>query len=129
MGHNSMTPIFFYKLQTNLLDIRYMLAIDRFFCIICYKANRGYPLYPKRRMESIMETVDVLIHVHPDLSAEARAKVEQDVQACKGVISACFSHQVHPHAVMVVYDSDSIHANQILEAARRSDPAATLVGL
>lgn len=77
-----------------------------------------------------MEMVDVLIHVHPDLSAEARAKIVKDLQACKGVISACFGgHQEYPHAAMVVYDSDSIHATQILAAARLSDPAAALIGL
>lgn len=76
-----------------------------------------------------MQMTDVLIHVHPDLAAEMRAKVEQDVQALGGVISACFSKREHPHAMTVEYDLDAIDDSKILEAVKHYDPAATKVGL
>jgi hypothetical protein len=81
---------------------------------------------PARKEQTM---TDVLIHVHPDLSAEMRAKVEQDVQALGGVISACFAKKEHPHAMMVEYDPDAIKGARILEAVKQYDPAASLVGL
>lgn len=76
-----------------------------------------------------MAMTDVLIHVHPDLPAETRAKVEQEVKALGGVISACFTKKEHPHAMMVEYDPDAVGDARILEAVKHYDPAATLVGL
>lgn len=76
-----------------------------------------------------MDTVDILIHVHPDLSPETRAKVEQEVIACAGVVAANFDHHQHPHALTVLYDPDTVQSKQILEVVRRCDPAATMVGL
>jgi cell division protein FtsX len=72
---------------------------------------------------------DILIHVHPDLPADTRAKVEEDIQAHDGVVSVHFSHQEHPHALVVEYDPDTIQTSRILEAVRHYDPAATMVGL
>jgi hypothetical protein len=76
-----------------------------------------------------MDTVDVLIHVHPELSQEARVKVEQEVMTCAGVIAANFDKHKSPHALTVLYNPDAVQDKQILEAVRRQDPAATLVGL
>lgn len=76
-----------------------------------------------------MNIVDVLIYVHPELSPEDRAKVEQGVVACAGVISANFDKHKHPHALTVEYNPDAIQSKQILEAVRRHDPVATMVGL
>ncbi len=76
-----------------------------------------------------MSTPDILIHVHPELSAEVRAKVESDVAACTGVITANFDHHKHPHALIVIYNPDVIRSEQILATVRKHDPAATMVGL
>lgn len=76
-----------------------------------------------------MDTVDVLIHVHPELPQEARLKVEQEVMTCAGVISANFDKHKSPHALTVLYNPDAVQDKQILEAVRRQDPAATLVGM
>lgn len=76
-----------------------------------------------------MDTVDVLIHVHPELSPENRGELEQEVMACSGVITADFDHHRHPHALIVLYNPDEVKDKQILEVVRRHDPAATMVGL
>jgi hypothetical protein len=76
-----------------------------------------------------MDTVDVLIHVHPELSQVAGVKVEQEVMTCAGVIAADFDKHKSPHALTVLYNPDAVQDKQILEAVRRQDPAATLVGL
>lgn len=76
-----------------------------------------------------MDTPDILIHVHPELSADKREEVEDALMKCAGVISAHFDHHPHPHALMVVYDNDAIKEGQILAAVRKFDPVATMVGL
>lgn len=76
-----------------------------------------------------MDTVDVLIHVHPELSQEARVRVEQEAMTCAGVIAANFDKHKSPHALTVLYNPDVVQDKQILEAVRRQDPAATLVGM
>lgn len=74
-------------------------------------------------------TVDMLIHVHPELSQEARAKIEQEVSACNGVITANFDHHKHPHALIVLYNPDVIQSRQMLDVVKRHDAAATMAGL
>ena len=76
-----------------------------------------------------MKMTDVLIHIHPDLPAETRAKAEQDILDRDGVVAANFSHQEHPHSMVVEYDPDIIKTAQILEAVKHYDPTATMVGL
>lgn len=76
-----------------------------------------------------MKTVDVLIHVHPELSPQDRAKVAQEVTASVGVISANFDKHKHPHSLIVQYNPDAVQSSQILERVKRLDPAASLVGL
>ena len=76
-----------------------------------------------------MTTADLLIHIHPELSQQIRTKVEKDVSDCNGVISAHFDHHKHPHALIVLYNSDAIPGKQILDVAKRYDPAATMAGL
>ena len=76
-----------------------------------------------------MDTPDILIYVHPELSAESRAKVENEVRGCAGVIAANFDHHKHPHALTVVYNADATSGKQILAAVQRYDPAASMVGL
>jgi hypothetical protein len=77
----------------------------------------------------VMDTVDILIHMHPDLGPETRSRVEQEIMACTGVIAANFNHHQQPHALTVLYDPDAVKDQQILEVARRVDPAATMAGL
>jgi len=76
-----------------------------------------------------MDTVDVLIYVHPELSPEMRAKVEQEVMDITGVIAANFDHHKHPHALTVLYNLAAVQGKQILETVRRSDPKASMVGM
>lgn len=76
-----------------------------------------------------MSTVDILIHVHPELSPETRAKLEEEVSACNGVISANFDHHQHPHALIVLYNPDAIQGKQMLDVVKRHDPAATMAGM
>lgn len=71
---------------------------------------------------------DILIHVHPDLSAQGRAEIENAVEGCTGVIAADFDYR-NPHALAVLYNSDAVKGEQILAAARKFDSKATMVWL
>lgn len=75
-----------------------------------------------------MDIADILIHVHPELSAVQRAKIEDELGERDGVVSVHFSPG-HPHLLTVAYDPRTVTARQILDLVRRWDEAATMVGL
>ena len=75
-----------------------------------------------------MDFADILIHVHPTLSAEQRAKIEEALGGSKGVVSAHFS-PAHSHVLTVAYDPEAAQAGQLLQIVREWDQAATMVGL
>ena len=76
-----------------------------------------------------MNTADMLIHVHPELDAQARSNLERKVMECAGVECAEFDHHAHPHSMVVKYDPDQIQGIHILDIVRTVDPVATRVGL
>jgi len=75
-----------------------------------------------------MDIVDIMIHVHPDLSPEQRAKIEDVVGAHQGVISAHFSPD-QLHELTVAYDPTTVNSETILEQVRQWDKKAVMVGL
>ena len=75
-----------------------------------------------------MNIADIMIHVHPDLSSEQRAKIEETVSACKGVMSVHFCTE-HTHELTVAYDPEVINSKTILEQIKQWDQEAVMVGL
>ncbi|MDP2267397.1 MAG: heavy-metal-associated domain-containing protein [Thiobacillus sp.] len=75
-----------------------------------------------------MDITDIMIHVHPTLSAEQRAKIEEALSGRKGVVSAHFS-PTHLHMLTVAYDPEAAHAGELLQTVREWDAAATMTGL
>lgn len=75
-----------------------------------------------------MDIADIMIHVHTDLSAEQRAKIEEAVSACDGVVSVHFSPE-HTHELTVAYDPEAINSKTILEQVRQWDKEAMMAGL
>jgi hypothetical protein len=75
-----------------------------------------------------MNIADILIHVHPELSAQQREKMEAGIGARDGMVSVHFSSG-HLHELIVAYDPEAVSSQQILELVRRWDQAATMVGL
>ena len=72
---------------------------------------------------------DILIYVHPDMDEKKRTDLEMLVEGSAGVACAEFNPYTHHRAMMVKYDPDSIAGIKILDMVRKTDPAATLVGL
>jgi len=75
-----------------------------------------------------MDIVDILIHVHPDLQVEQRAKIEEALGSSGGVVSAHFSPE-QMHELTVAYDPDVINSKTILEQVRQWDKDAVMAGL
>jgi len=82
----------------------------------------------KPAKETDMDIADILIHVHPELSADQRMKIEDEIGTQKGVLSVHFSAK-HVHELTVAYDPQAITSQRILELVRAWDKAATMVGL
>jgi len=76
-----------------------------------------------------MNKADMLIYIHPDLDMQKRTDLEKMVEGRPGVDCAEFDGHSHHHAMMVRYDPDAIEGIQILDIVRRTDPAASIVGL
>lgn len=76
-----------------------------------------------------MNTADMLIYIHPDLDVKSRTELEREVMGHVGVDCAEFTPQEHSHALMVKYDPDAIEGSEILQVARKRDPAAAMVGM
>ena len=51
------------------------------------------------------------------------------VEGRPGVDCAEFDSHSHYHAMMVRYDPDAVQGMQILQAVRKTDPMASIVGL
>jgi hypothetical protein len=79
--------------------------------------------------EKIMNTVDMMIHVHPELDAQMRMDLERKLVGRMGIDCAEFEHKPHPHSIMVKYDPDAIEGMTILQMVRKVDPVASRVGL
>jgi len=76
-----------------------------------------------------MHTADMLIHVHPDLNAQARTALEKNLLSHIGVDCAEFEHKPQPHSILVKYDPESIEGLDILMEVRNVDPVATMIGM
>lgn len=75
-----------------------------------------------------MNIVDILFHVHPDLSGEQRTRIEETVSENNGVMSVHFNEKII-HELSVSYDPDAIKSETILEQIREWDKDAMMVGL
>lgn len=75
-----------------------------------------------------MDIADVVVYVHPDLSAKQRAGIEEEFGRFDGIISVHFSPG-HPHELTVAYDPRTTDSQHILKRVRQWDKSATLVGL
>lgn len=75
-----------------------------------------------------MDIVDVMIHVHPDLSATQRTSIETELGVYKGVVSAHFSTE-HPHELTVAYNPKMVNSLTLLEGVKNWDAEATMIGL
>jgi hypothetical protein len=79
--------------------------------------------------ETIMDTADVLIHIHPELDVSVRTNMSRKLEGHIGIECAEFNHHAHPHVLVIKFDPNAITSMQILNIVRESDPMAALAGL
>ncbi len=60
-----------------------------------------------------MGMTDIVIHVHPDLSADERSKLEEGLRDYEGVVSIHFNPK-RPHLLTAVYAPDVTSSADIL---------------
>ena len=72
--------------------------------------------------------VDILINVHPDLSAEERTQLDDDLRAIEGVISVHFSVE-HPHLLTVEYNPAQTSSDTLLKHVDERGVEASKIGL
>lgn len=75
-----------------------------------------------------MDIADILIHVHPDLPADARGGLEEGLRNFEGVISVHFNQQ-HDHLLVVAYNPELISSAQVLEHVGERGVEASKIGL
>jgi hypothetical protein len=73
-------------------------------------------------------SADVLIHIDENLDHAAINGIEEQVSMLDGVVSACV-HENTPHLMIVDFDSDNIHAADVLNTVVSSGYHAELIGL
>lgn len=76
-----------------------------------------------------MNTVDMLIHLHPELDAQKKDHLAKWIADCDGVDCVELDHHAPHYALIVKYDPDKVQSMQILNMVREMDPVATIVGL
>lgn len=75
-----------------------------------------------------MDMVDILINVHPNLTAEDRSRLEDDLRSVGGVLSVHFSPE-HPHLLTVEYDPTQTNSETLLKHLGERGVDASKIGL
>ena len=75
-----------------------------------------------------MGIADIVVHVHPELSAEDRALIEESVGGRNGVVAVHF-FPGRPHTLAVAYNPQVIHSEEVLKQVRQWDREAMMAGL
>jgi len=71
---------------------------------------------------------DVLIHIHQNLEDSTIHDIEYDIGCLQGVYSACVSERAR-HLMLIDYDPEDVHAEDLLDMVRGRGLEAELVGL
>ncbi|MBD3609154.1 MAG: hypothetical protein HUJ30_01240 [Gammaproteobacteria bacterium] len=75
-----------------------------------------------------MNITDIMIHVHPELSAEQREHIEQEISSLDGIVSVHFSPQ-HHQELNIAYNPEAVNSTTILSMVRQWDQDAVMAGL
>lgn len=75
-----------------------------------------------------MQLADVTIHVDENLDAAQRAEIEHKLRAIDGVVSVS-NHDARPHLSIVEYDPNKVASSALLDAVRRENVHAEMIGL
>jgi len=80
-------------------------------------------------MNADISIADIVVHLHPDSTAECKARIDDGLRAHDGVVSVHFDTEDHPHAVVVAYNPRAASSDELLAEIRKCDKDASMVGL
>ena len=72
---------------------------------------------------------DIVVHLHPDATADCKGKIDEGLRAQNGVVSVHFSEKEHPHALIVAYNPEAVSSGTLLAEIRKCDSEAVMAGL
>lgn len=75
-----------------------------------------------------MNAEDIMILVHPSLSPEQHAKIEETMNTYEGIVSVHFNSK-YTHELTASYASAMVDSQRILQQVRHWDEEAMAVGL
>ncbi|MBS4098833.1 MAG: hypothetical protein KGZ83_18580 [Sulfuricella sp.] len=75
-----------------------------------------------------ISTPDLMIHVDETLALDDMRRLEDQLRADAGVISACTCDH-DPHLLMVTYNADSTSSHNLLGLVKQTGVHAELIGL
>ena len=80
-------------------------------------------------MNTDISIVDIVVHLHPEMTVEVKDRIDEGLRAKDGVISVHFSEKSHPHAMVVAYNPKAVGSDVLLAEIRKSDSLAMMGGL
>lgn len=78
-------------------------------------------------MNTDINIADIVVHLHPDTTAECKDRIEEGLRAQDGVVSVHFSEEDHPHAMVVAYNPEATDSERVLAEIRKCDKDAVMV--
>jgi len=80
-------------------------------------------------MNTDISIADIVVHLHPDTTAECKGRIDEGLRAQEGVVSVHFSEEDHPHALIVAYNPRAIDSQTLLGEIRKCDKDAVMAGI
>ncbi len=80
-------------------------------------------------MNTDISIADIVVHLHPDATAECKGRIEEGLRAKDGVVSVHFNEEDHPHALVVAYNPGAVNSETLLAEIRKCDKDAAMAGL
>ncbi len=80
-------------------------------------------------MSTDISIADIVVHLHPDTTADCKVRIDEGLRAQEGVVSVHFNEEDHPHALVVAYNPKAINSQTLLGEIRKCDKEAVMVSL
>jgi hypothetical protein len=90
-------------------------------------SNLSFKQEEKSNVKDI-QLADVTVHIDEDVSDEQRVRIENALRALDGVVSVHMPSDKR-HLIVVEYDAEVNHSQEILRCVRQERVHAVLVGL
>jgi hypothetical protein len=79
-------------------------------------------------MNTDISIADIVVHLHPDTTAECKGRIDEGLRAHDGVVSVHFKEEDHPHSMVVAYNPEATSSDELLAEIRKCDKDAVMAG-